>query len=164
MFLHEGNAAQLSYRVDCDHAWLTVGGHVRGWLGAKAVDFVVARTSAGAWTLDGAVVEAPADCVDLDLGFTPATNLVALRRLALAEGQAADAPAAWLDIATGTLARLPQRYERRTPTSYWYEAPSVGYAELLEVDPNGFVCSYPGLWEREPAARGAIRRQSPRRT
>jgi hypothetical protein len=30
---------------------------------------------------------------------------------------------------------------------YWYEAPTVGYADLLEVAPTGFIHSYPGLWE-----------------
>lgn len=88
-------------------------------------------------------------CLDLDFGFTPATNLLQLRRLALQPGQAADAPAAWLDVATGTLRRLPQRYERRTEYSYWYEAPSVGYAGLLEILPSSFIRRYPGLWEAE---------------
>lgn len=75
--------------------------------------------------------------------------MLALRRLALAVGQAADAPAAWLDVESGTLEHLPQRYERRSRTTYWYEAPSVGYAGLLEVAPSGFVRTYPGLCEAE---------------
>ncbi len=90
------------------------------------------------------------NCVDLDFGFTPATNLLQLRRLALDEGQAADAPAAWLSaLPAGSLELLPQRYERRTAATYWYEAPSVGYAALLEVAPTGFILRYPGLWEAE---------------
>jgi hypothetical protein len=68
----------------------------------------------------------------------------------LAEGQAADAPAAWLDVPAGTLQILPQRYERRAKATYWYEAPSVNYAALLEVTPTGFIRRYPGLWEIEP--------------
>jgi hypothetical protein len=69
--------------------------------------------------------------------------------LALAEGQAAEAPAAWLDVSAGTLQVLPQRYERRTAATYWYEAPTVGYAGMLEVTPIGFTRRYPGLWEME---------------
>jgi hypothetical protein len=37
-------------------------------------------------------------------------------------------------------------YERRSETSYWYEAPTVPYQASLEIAPNGFVRSYPGLW------------------
>jgi hypothetical protein len=87
--------------------------------------------------------------MDLDFGFTPSTNLLQLRRLALATGQGADAPAAWLDVSTGTLDVLVQRYERRSETTYWYEAPRFNYAEMLEVDSVGFVRRYPGLWEVE---------------
>jgi len=31
----------------------------------------------------------------------------------------------------------------------WYEAPTVPYQALLEIAPNGFVGSYPGLWRLE---------------
>ena len=47
----------------------------------------------------------------------------------------------------GVLQALPQRYERRSATTYWYESPTAGYAELLELAPSGFVRRYPGLWE-----------------
>ena len=37
--------------------------------------------------------------------------------------------------------------ERRSQTTYWYEASRFGYAALLEVAPTGFVQIYPDLWE-----------------
>lgn len=99
--------------------------------------------------LNGARVPGLEGCVDLDFGFTPATNLLPLRRLALGVGAAATAPAAWVDLAAGTLGVLRQRYERRSQASYWYEAHGVGYAALLHVDAAGFVTRYPGLWEAD---------------
>jgi hypothetical protein len=113
------------------------------------VEFTITRTTEGAWSLNGDVVQRLEGCMDLDFGFTPATNLVQLRRLALAVGDAADAPVAWFDASAGTLDVLAQRYERRSETTYWYQAPRFGYAGLLEVSPAGFVCRYPGLWEAE---------------
>lgn len=150
VFRHEGGPARLNYQVTCDLAWRSQQGQVRGWLDLQSIDFRIARTAEGLWTLNGAAVPGLDHCVDLDFGFTPATNLMQLRRLALAEGQAADAPAAWLDVSAGTLEVLPQRYERRTEATYWYEAPTVNYAALLEVVPVGFTRRYPGLWEMEP--------------
>jgi hypothetical protein len=149
VFRHEEAAAQLAYEVVCDLEWRAQQGQVHGWLAAHSVDLSIARTEAGAWTVNGAVVRDVGNCIDLDFGFTPATNLLQLRRLALDAGQAADAPAAWLDVSTGILELLPQRYERRGEATYWYEAPSVGYAALLEVAPSGFIRRYPGLWEAE---------------
>ena len=61
-----------------------------------------------------------------------------------------NAPVAWLDASMGTLEFLAQRYERRTETTYWYEAPRFEYAAILEVTPGGFIARYPGLWEAEP--------------
>jgi hypothetical protein len=123
---------------------------VRGWIGDRPVALSIERSPGGAWTLDGEVMSGLRDCMDLDFGFTPSTNLLQLRRLALDKGQGADAPAAWLDVSTGTLDVLAQHYERRSETTYWYEAPRFNYTAMLEVDDMGFVRRYPDLWEVEP--------------
>jgi hypothetical protein len=113
------------------------------------VDYRVRRAPDGTWTLNGAPVRGLEAYVDLDLAITPATNLQQLRRVPLPVGAATELPVAWLDVMAGTLAALPQRYERRAERAYWYEAPSVGYAGLLELAPTGFIRHYPGLWAAE---------------
>jgi hypothetical protein len=149
VFAHEGAPARLAYKLACDDSWRTQSGDVTGVLGTEPIDINITRSAEGIWIRNGAVVPGLEACVDLDLGFTPATNLFQLRRLALNEGQAADAPVAWLDVSTGALDLLLQRYERRSPSTYWCEAPRFNYAALLEVSPLGFVLRYPGLWEAE---------------
>lgn len=149
VFEHEARPARLDYSVVCDEAWRTLRGDVRGWLGARQVRFHIERGDGGVWTLDDEPRPGLERWVDLDLAFTPATNLLQLRRIALAIGESADVPVAWLDAEQGTLTALPQRYERRSGTTYWYESPSVGYRALLEVDEAGFVRRYPELWEAE---------------
>ncbi len=150
VFLHEGIPAQLAYQVTCDDAWITQHGQVHGWVGAQAVAFQVARHPDGRWTLNGAAVPNLAACYDLDLGFTPATNLLQLRRIALQVGQATNVPVAWLDLSTKRLDLLEQHYARRSETTYWYDAPRFAYTALLEVAPSGFVVHYPTLWQAEP--------------
>lgn len=142
--------ARLTYIVTCDPAWLTLEGEVRGSLGTRSIESTIARTSEGEWSLDGSIVPGLRHLVDVDFGFTPATNLLQIRRLTLPMGQSVDAPVAWFDVAKGTLLALPQRYERRGETTFWYEAPTVDYAGLLEVTASGFIRRYPGLWEMEP--------------
>jgi hypothetical protein len=88
--------------------------------------------------------------VDIDLGFTPATNLLQLRRLNLAKSEGADAPAAWVDLdGGGVLSELAQRYERRSESEYAYEAKRFDYAATLSVTEDGFVRDYPRLWVAE---------------
>jgi hypothetical protein len=149
VFLQDGAVVRLTYDVACDAAWRTQHGVVEGWIGGRSVSFRIARTADGEWICNNRRASGVEICVDLDLGFTPATNLTQLRRLALNEGQSADAPVAWLDVATGTLEHVAQRYQRRGAASYWYEAPRFDYAALLEVTDSGFVRRYPGLWEAE---------------
>lgn len=141
-----GQPTCLHYEVTCDRAWRTVGARVHGWIGDRAVELRVRRDGSGHWLLNDQLAPGLDDQVDLDLGFTPATNLLQVRRLQLDVGQAADAPAVWLDVHDRRLTLLAQRYERRTADIYWYTAPEVGYAGELEVAPSGFVRSYPGLW------------------
>jgi hypothetical protein len=146
VFRDEGGPAMLAYHVEGGAGWRARRAWVRGWIGERRIDVAILRKRTS-WHLDAVAVAGLDACVDLDLGFTPATNLIPIRRLALEIGQAADAPAAWLDVATGTLKRLDQRYERRSETAYWYEAPMFGYAAELDVGPTGFVRRYPGLWD-----------------
>ena len=93
------------------------------------------------------IQHAIAGCVDIDLGFTPATNMLAIRRLSLGIGEQAEAPAAWLALPSLKLEVLPQTYHRFTTLEYDYEAPSLRYKGRLQVSSLGAVVSYPGLFE-----------------
>jgi len=153
-FRHEAGAVScVSYQVECDEVWRTREGRVCGWVGDQRVDIGVRRTSEGEWLLDGRKVEGVKGCLDLDLGFTPATNLFQLRRMALAVGQSQELTVAWLDIPDGGLGKLAQRYERRAEDEYWYAAPRFDYAAVLKVDGTGFVRLYPRLWVEEAPGR-----------
>jgi len=144
----DGSPARLDYRVDCDRSWRSRSASVRGWVGAQLVDIAIVRRGSD-WLLNDAPVPALDDCVDVDFGFTPATNVLQLRRIALAIGEAADVPVAWLDVPAGTLLRLEQRYHRLAADRYVYAAPRFGYHAELLVGPEGFARHYPGLWKLE---------------
>jgi hypothetical protein len=153
VFLDQGGPTALHYRVRCSAGWQTGEAQIHGWLGPQPVELSIGRDGAGRWTLDGTACPAVAGCVDLDLSFTPATNLLPLRRLNLDVGGTAEIRSAWLDWPAATLAPLVQRYTRRSPTTYGYESDVPGssrFAAELRVDPNGWVVDYPGLWQAEP--------------
>jgi len=98
------------------------------------------------WLLNGILQADAAGLVDLDLGFTPATNLIAIRRLDLAVGKESPAPAAYLPFPALRLERLEQTYKRLDAGRYRYTAPAYGYDDLLTVAATGLVTAYPGLW------------------
>jgi hypothetical protein len=149
LFVHEGEPAHLGYLVECDERWHTRHGWARGWIGGRQIQIEAARADDGAWVCNGARLAQLAECIDLDLGFTPSTNLFQLRRIALSIGDALDVPVAWFDAPDGTLELMKQRYERRSEDTYWYESPQYDYYELLDVNGAGFVTRYPRLWEQQ---------------
>jgi uncharacterized protein len=92
-----------------------------------------------------------AGCIDVDLGLTPATNTLPIRRLQLEIGETATLRAAWVKFPSLEIAPLEQRYERLSEFSYRYS--STNFTALLEVDELGLVIRYEGGWERIAVSR-----------
>lgn len=146
---HEGGRpCSVSYEVICDGDWRTLSAIVTGWLGSQDLRFEIMPFGSGNWSLNG--VEQPdlAGLIDVDLGFTPATNLVALNRHALSVGDGTTpSPAVYLEFPAARLDHLKQTYERLDEARYRYTSPAYGYDEILEVSAHGFILDYPGLWQ-----------------
>jgi hypothetical protein len=139
--------AALRYILDLAPDWSTREGRITGFIGERAVDTHIVRTRDG-WTLDGKNF-GMTDVVDLDLGFTPATNMAQLRRAGLPVGDAASFDVAWLDAGEEELVRLPQEYRRLSEFDYDYNSPTASYRATIVLAPSGFASVYPGLWEIE---------------
>ena len=142
----DGEAVRLSYRVFCAEDWSTPSGRVRGFVGARRVEWSLEKGD-GNWRVNGVEAEGVPARLDLDYSFTPATNLPQLRRAALARGESAQVPVAWFEEGAWKLSVLPQRYERIEDDAYAYEAPTQAYAGTLRLAANGFARIYPRLWE-----------------
>jgi hypothetical protein len=148
VFQERGPAA-LAYVVHLDRDWKTTDARVWGWRGPKAIELRLHRDDAGTWTMNGAACPGVEGCVDLDLSFTPATNLLPLRRLSLQVGQAAEVRSAWLEWPEVRLTPLVQRYARVSETGYDYESDLPGgelFRTTLRVQREGWVLDYGGLW------------------
>jgi hypothetical protein len=147
VFAHDGRPCRLDYRVRCDAGWRTRDATVTGWVGDALVDVELrAGDAGGGWRLNGQVVPAVAGCIDVDLNFSPSTNLLPIRRLALAVGGEAAVRAAWLRFPDFTLEPLPQLYRRVETHRYDYESAGGRFRTELTVDEAGFVTEYPGFW------------------
>ncbi|MFV0411088.1 MAG: putative glycolipid-binding domain-containing protein [Paracoccus sp. (in: a-proteobacteria)] len=138
--------AHLGYLITCDSLWRTRSVRVQGRIGAHELTLSAHRSDEGIWHVSGEELPDLTGLQDIDLGFTPATNTLPIRRLR-ASGQArADLAAVWLDPADWQLRRLPQSYQRHE--AGWHYA-SPGFETDLAVDADGFVTDYPGMWIKE---------------
>lgn len=149
VFLHERQPCRLDYFVACDSRWHTRTGKVSGWLGGEPVEIEYAVDSQRRWRLHGVEIPELAGCVDVDLNFSPSTNLLPVRRLNLEVGQEELVRAAWLRFPSFRFEVLEQLYRRTGPTAYSYESDGGRFKADLEVDGTGFATSYAGLWQAE---------------
>ena len=148
VFLDPRGPTALRYVLDLAPDWSTREGRITGFIGERAIDTHIVRTQKG-WTLDGKNF-GMAEVIDLDLGFTPATNMAQLKRTCLSVGDAADFDVAWLEAGDEKLVRLAQEYRRVSEFNYDYNSPTVDYRATIVLTPSGYAADYPGLWKIEP--------------
>jgi uncharacterized protein len=149
VFAHEGHPCSLDYVVACDARWQTVSARVIGWIGGQTINAEVSVDSARQWRLNGTPCPQVHGCVDVDLNFSPSTNLLPIRRLSLGLGEEATVRAAWLRFPGFTLEPLEQLYRRIDEATYRYESAGGRFVVDLHVNASGLVASYPGFWQAE---------------
>ena len=146
-YLHE--PCVLSYLVVCDENWNTIKATVAGWVADTAVDIDLVVDPGHRWRLNGIEQPMVTGCIDVDLNFSPSTNLLPIRRLNLAVGQKVQVKAAWLKFPGFELEPLLQVYSRIDESTYRYESGEGQFTADLKVDDVGFVRNYPALWQAE---------------
>jgi hypothetical protein len=132
---------ELRYAVTVDAAWATTGVDVL--VSFAGGDFREPVEIGSLWTGK----ERPPGfegCVDVDLSFTPATNTLPIRRLGLGVGEEREIAVAWLVWPELRFERAVQRYARLREDRYRYRQDD--FEAELEVDEDGLVLEYEGLW------------------
>lgn len=138
------------YRILCDPLWRVreldvelIGEPVRLSVTADGKGNWLDAAGSGLGFLDGAV--------DVDLAASPFTNTLPIRRLDPAEGEAVDIVTAYLRFPALTLSPDPQRYTcLKHRRRYRYDSLDSDFSAEIEVDGDGLVTSYPGLFRRHP--------------
>jgi hypothetical protein len=90
-------------------------------------------------------------CIDLDLNFSPSTNVIPIRRLGLPIGQERRFRAAWLRFPSFSLEPLEQLYRRIDVETYRYESAGGRFFTEIKVNSTGLVTEYPTFWQLEAA-------------
>ena len=147
----DGVPVRIEYRVLADGSGMTTAAHVRDLRGFEQRAVTLERDPKGAWSVDGAVVRALKSCTDVDLGCSPSTNTLPIRRLRLAIGASKTIQAAWLRFPELTVVKAAQTYTRLDEFTYRYA--SGTFEAELTVDDDGLVAAY-AEWRRTGVATG----------
>lgn len=108
--------------------------------GAVRVDLVLEADGNGRWSRDGTIVIDDPEAIDSDLGFSPSTNTLPIRRLGLTIGEQREIAVAWILFPTFEVVLGRQVYERLAERVWRYRSGSFD-AELT-VDEDGLVDAY----------------------
>jgi uncharacterized protein len=149
VLVESGRPCRIEYDIDCDLRWMTRRCAIRGHVGEQRVSLDVVRSSTGVWSIGGTEATALEGCDDIDLGFSPSTNLLPIRRLALPVGAHSVVRAAWIRFPELTAEVLVQTYTHLSADRYVYESAGATFRRELQVDAFGCVIDYPGIWRAE---------------
>jgi hypothetical protein len=145
------SGGELAYRLQytletgpgCVTRSLAVDVEGRGWRRSLRLG----RDGQGAWSQDG--LDGALDC---DLGLSPLTNLMPIRRDALhAREGSTEVTVAWVAVPELTVHAARQRYTHVRPGLVRFrslDGEFEGFEADLEVDGEGLIVHYPDLAQR----------------
>jgi hypothetical protein len=146
-----GLPLRVEYRVLAEPDGATAAVHVRQWHGFGQRSLALQRNARGSWTIDGNRASGLRGATDVDLGITPSTNTLPIRRLRLRVGASKEIRAAWVRFPELTVEKASQRYSRIDEFTYRYL--SGAFEAELTVDDDGLVGTY-AVWRRTGLASG----------
>jgi hypothetical protein len=138
----------VQYTVTCDAAWQTRQVYVSLQSSAEQAEHHYRVDARQRWWHRGRELTHLRGCVDVDLGITPFTNSLPIRRFRLEVGQSRELTAAWLRFPDLVIKTMGQRYTRLAADRYLYENTDGSFSAELTVDDLGLVVTYAGGWER----------------
>jgi len=151
IFVFEHKPCRLEYLIECGPDWRTAFVNIDGWVGDDLIEIEISVSDRGGWVLNGEKIAAVRGCSDIDLNFSPVTNLLPIRRLNISAGELKKVRAAWLRFPSFDLEPLDQIYTALDETTVLYESGSgTRFTTELKVDGTGLVVEYPGYWKSEP--------------
>jgi uncharacterized protein len=142
----------LDYAVAVDRQWRPSQARASITTPSGSREIVLRSHHGAGWEVDGELRSGLDGCLDVDFGWTPATNTVPIRRLGLDVGETASITAAWVRFPELDVVASEQRY-RRLATDRW-QYTSGEYDYQLVTDPGtGLVLAYgDDLWRAAATA------------
>lgn len=136
--LCHGVPPRIDYRITTDAGWATRTVDITLY-GGVSREIRLERGDDG-WTVNGRVRPDLNACIDVDLGWTPATNVLPLRRVPVAVGDSLTTSAAWVRFPALDVVASEQTYTRLTADRVRYQ--SATFEAELVVTPDGIVTTY----------------------
>ncbi|RKE57396.1 putative glycolipid-binding domain-containing protein [Sphingobacterium detergens] len=84
----------------------------------------------------------------IDISLTPFTNTLPINNLQLKIGNSKEIDIIYIDLINNDITPVRQRYTRTDLHEYLYENIVSDFTARIQVDENGLVLNYPGLFKK----------------
>lgn len=154
LIIHLGpqQSFRLRYTIRCDSLWRF------RMLKLQSLDepqqlLELRSDGAGNWeNARGEAIPSLKGCQDIDIFYSPFTNTLAIRRMALKLHESTETIVAFISVPDMKVSAVRQRYTFLKSSgeigSYRYESLSTGFTADLSVDSDALVIEYPGFFRR----------------
>jgi hypothetical protein len=143
----DANPYAARYQIVCDNEWRvrSVGVELLGE--DRNIRLIGDRN--GSWSDETKDLTQLRGAIDVDITATPFTNTLPIRRLSLGKEQSADILTVYIHLPELKITADPQRYTCLEPQRlYRFESLDGDFVRDIEVDADGLVINYPGLFRR----------------
>jgi hypothetical protein len=106
------------------------------------------RNENGQWTDSRGKLYPEFDgCRFIDITVTPLTNSLPINGLHMTEGESAEFDLLYVDVLNNEIRKDRQKYTKMPGSIFHFENDEGRFSADIEVDGDGFVTYYPGLFE-----------------
>ena len=148
----EGSGLRLDHRWVLAPDWRAQSVEIERWNEQGLDQLRLVRLGNAGWEVNGEVRPDLDGADEPDLSVTPFCNTFPIRRVLQGAGESLTLDTAFIDGETLTVTRSRQRYERQSARRLRFVDLGLfnGFTAELEVDGDGLVKTYEGLFERVP--------------
>lgn len=152
--LANGKVVLLNYEIKTDQASNEYSVLITSQKDDKSL--IQIRRTAGKWyNADNEHLREFDRCSVFDISLTPLTNTFAINSLKLEIGESKTIHVVYINPLENKMIPVQQKYARVQEGECLYENIDTGFTAKLVVDSDGFVISYPNIWELVRPATGS---------
>jgi len=143
---------KLRYKVECDRDWNFLKSELALESNSEKKNLNLKRKRDDKWIVNEQVRNDLDGCDYIDIMTSPFTNTLPIRNLKLKVNQPEIIKVAYIKVPELEVSSMEQEYTRldksKLPTRFLYRNLSNDFKAEIEVDKDGIVTDYPGIWKR----------------
>jgi hypothetical protein len=145
---YEGQLYKVEYHIKTNGYWQTVLLEINSRVSNQVQTIKLEGDGKGNWICNGKEAAQFKGCIDIDIAVTPFTNTLPIRRLKFQQGQPHQIQVIYCDLLHQVVKPVSQKYTRLSQNEYHYGNIPNDFQATIQVDEEGFVVDYPGLFVR----------------